>query len=716
MSTPQAVPSIGRLRSRAENLVKQVRSGDVAAAKLFQAHHPDFAELSTDDLFARRVTLAQAQIVIARMNGFASWSKLKQHYEEAGRAATAHDRVVQDAISWMHRHPNATLLSLPYNTCNAWLETPGSSSRARNHNDRCMQIFLAAFTMVALDRMRETGQANVRVGVDELHEKYQVWQTKLGLRRASYSLGSGYGVVVDAALDVYRCEFADQPLFNFDYGLNDSFFGFYERSTERERIANDLIRRMVGPTGDFCHVVRQTAGELTCGEDWDDILILDPEMSLHRLPHTWLRIIDPSLPREGWDRMCIAYFTAAYTLYGDGRYAKASVLTFDGSVSPEALGYAVETAKKLTVLPDDEFGLVFNAFVLWSSKFRLKSLREAASLGCEATGFSEAQFERLQKLGFADFDDQLLFDFEIPEYQLDSLHRWATDEIDPLVMDVANGLLNEMGLIIPPPHEEAETIDKGLLDAEPKSVPLGTNDDELVDSYSEAEAILAQETVNLRPRIQAVIQNRSNDTNEDCCLYGCVYALIVEHIARAQAEIEYLGVSFEDDMEQAIWDSATRECPDAKYFRSLASWISSYGAPALSDGGLDEEASYQQFLVWIRNDVVGDFEDDETAFIISRTRLVDPEEMGELFFETSIIERFCSQHPEEIARHRAIAEQVGLINLMNAFPTEPIEANTYTTIIRHPMPGMRSPDAPNGGHSPNRAERRRKASNARKRR
>jgi len=81
MSSPAlplpARPSLEQLRKQAKDLLRQYQAGDDAALSRMSAHpHP-----KRDAEFA----LADAQLVIAREYGFASWAKLKHHVEAVQR-------------------------------------------------------------------------------------------------------------------------------------------------------------------------------------------------------------------------------------------------------------------------------------------------------------------------------------------------------------------------------------------------------------------------------------------------------------------------------------------------------------------------------------------------------------------------------------------------------------------------------------------------------
>lgn len=64
-----ARPSLAQLQKQAKDLLRQYRAGDAAALERFRAAR------------SGRVTLADAQLILAREYGFESWAKLKHHLE-----------------------------------------------------------------------------------------------------------------------------------------------------------------------------------------------------------------------------------------------------------------------------------------------------------------------------------------------------------------------------------------------------------------------------------------------------------------------------------------------------------------------------------------------------------------------------------------------------------------------------------------------------------
>jgi len=82
MSKPlPARPDLEQLRKQAKDLLKSHKSGNPEAIHRFREHHPDFHAAPDHTLHAAPVSLADAQLVLAREHGFASWAKLKEHVE-----------------------------------------------------------------------------------------------------------------------------------------------------------------------------------------------------------------------------------------------------------------------------------------------------------------------------------------------------------------------------------------------------------------------------------------------------------------------------------------------------------------------------------------------------------------------------------------------------------------------------------------------------------
>jgi hypothetical protein len=81
-------PSLEQLRKQAKDVRDLARAGVPGALDLVAAHHPKGAHA---------VTLAGAQLVVARHHGFASWARLKQHLEMIERHRRAPDEVEQAA-------------------------------------------------------------------------------------------------------------------------------------------------------------------------------------------------------------------------------------------------------------------------------------------------------------------------------------------------------------------------------------------------------------------------------------------------------------------------------------------------------------------------------------------------------------------------------------------------------------------------------------------
>ena len=76
-------PSLEHLRNQAKDLRRQVVAGDAVAVDLVRGLHPRLTEVT--DAGALTITLADAQLVIARQYEFESWPKLRRHIDVLAR-------------------------------------------------------------------------------------------------------------------------------------------------------------------------------------------------------------------------------------------------------------------------------------------------------------------------------------------------------------------------------------------------------------------------------------------------------------------------------------------------------------------------------------------------------------------------------------------------------------------------------------------------------
>jgi hypothetical protein len=93
-------PSLEQLKKQAKELLKSHKSGNPDGLRRIQEKHPDWCKRSAEELRATRFSLGDAQLVIAREYGCASWPKLKAQVESI--MATISNPVVKPAtgITW----------------------------------------------------------------------------------------------------------------------------------------------------------------------------------------------------------------------------------------------------------------------------------------------------------------------------------------------------------------------------------------------------------------------------------------------------------------------------------------------------------------------------------------------------------------------------------------------------------------------------------------
>ena len=77
-------PSLVQLKRQAKDLLKRLQAGDTEATERLRAH-PRLSRASAPSASAAKLSLSDAQLVIAREYGFTSWPKLKHHVESVER-------------------------------------------------------------------------------------------------------------------------------------------------------------------------------------------------------------------------------------------------------------------------------------------------------------------------------------------------------------------------------------------------------------------------------------------------------------------------------------------------------------------------------------------------------------------------------------------------------------------------------------------------------
>jgi ankyrin repeat protein len=80
-------PDLSQQRKRAKDLLKALRNGDPDALRRFRLNHPRLAERAPDAIDRAALKLSDAQLVIAREYGFASWRRLKAHIDQRNGAS-----------------------------------------------------------------------------------------------------------------------------------------------------------------------------------------------------------------------------------------------------------------------------------------------------------------------------------------------------------------------------------------------------------------------------------------------------------------------------------------------------------------------------------------------------------------------------------------------------------------------------------------------------
>jgi ankyrin repeat protein len=76
-----ARPNLEQLKNQAKDLLKSHQAGNPEAIERVRQHHPSWSATSVSEVRHARLSLTDAQLVIAREYGFASWPKLKERVD-----------------------------------------------------------------------------------------------------------------------------------------------------------------------------------------------------------------------------------------------------------------------------------------------------------------------------------------------------------------------------------------------------------------------------------------------------------------------------------------------------------------------------------------------------------------------------------------------------------------------------------------------------------
>jgi ankyrin repeat protein len=94
-----ANPDLDHLKHQAKDLLKQHSAKELSSAQRLREFHPKFRRATDQKIFAKPLSLSDAQLSIARERGFISWTRLKRHIEKPSlvdRLTLPHHQRIED--------------------------------------------------------------------------------------------------------------------------------------------------------------------------------------------------------------------------------------------------------------------------------------------------------------------------------------------------------------------------------------------------------------------------------------------------------------------------------------------------------------------------------------------------------------------------------------------------------------------------------------------
>src|SRR3569833_856129 len=95
-----SIPDLEHLKYQARDLKKLHAARDRGAAQRMREFHPQCRDLTDEAIFDRKMSLADAQLTIARERGFKSWPRLKDYVDKpelAERIKKPRHELIEDA-------------------------------------------------------------------------------------------------------------------------------------------------------------------------------------------------------------------------------------------------------------------------------------------------------------------------------------------------------------------------------------------------------------------------------------------------------------------------------------------------------------------------------------------------------------------------------------------------------------------------------------------
>ena len=183
-------PSFEQLKKQAKDLLKAHQTGDSQAAKRIRSSHPRLSSTSSEaDILEGKLTLRDAQTVVAREYGFTSWQKLK-----AGTTGVADDaeRIKQlaakdpDLVARVVR----TMLAAPQKAATLLfaLGQDTSSHLMKHLSDREIEIVVSAIS--GLEDVSQQEQTDVLSEFDQIRHAGNGRPPRISQTHADFAYGA----------------------------------------------------------------------------------------------------------------------------------------------------------------------------------------------------------------------------------------------------------------------------------------------------------------------------------------------------------------------------------------------------------------------------------------------------------------------------------------------------------------------------------------------
>ena len=187
-------PSFEQLKKQAKDLQTALRSGDAEAAARVAGSHPKFTESAPAEILDARLTLRDAQLVVAREYGFGTWKQLKAEVDGAGTSVARLQQLAVESPEDVARIVRLMLATPPQAATFLYaLGQQTTGALMKYLSDAEIDVVVGA--IAGLDEVSGSQQAGALAEYDRLRQGGERGAPRINQSNADFAFGALAGAV-----------------------------------------------------------------------------------------------------------------------------------------------------------------------------------------------------------------------------------------------------------------------------------------------------------------------------------------------------------------------------------------------------------------------------------------------------------------------------------------------------------------------------------------